>query len=276
MPKRMLRARSEMRGFTLIELLVVIAIIAVLIALLLPAVQQAREAARRTQCKNNLKQWGLALHNYHDTANTFPMGATATQWLWRASLLPYLDQANVYNRITFDSPSVCFSAAAAIPAPKPTEVLIPVYVCPTDPNSGKLYPNFSGAGHMPTDYMGVFGSNLATTSDGLFAYISKVRMADISDGTSNTLGIGERGIPVDLYWGWGLCGSSALDAYIGFEYGFKNDSDPQYLYHFWSKHTGGAHFLMLDGRVRFMSYNTDAQTMVSLATRAKGEVVSDF
>lgn len=272
MPSR--RIRNQ--GFTLIELLVVIAIIAVLIALLLPAVQQAREAARRTQCRNNLKQWGLALHNYHETANTFPMGANVAQWLWRAALLPYIDQATVYNRINFNDPNQCFTAAAAIPAPKPTEVLIPVYVCPTDPNSGKLYPNHFGVGHMPTDYLGVFGSNLSTTSDGLYAYISRVKLSDVSDGATNTLAIGERGIPVDLYWGWGLCGSSALDAYLGFEYGFRNDSDPNYLYHFWSKHPGGAHFLMLDGSVRFISYNTDANTMLALATRAKGEVVGEF
>src|SRR5690606_5643888 len=93
--------RRQAQGFTLIELLVVIAIIAVLIALLLPAVQQAREAARRTQCKNNLKQLGLALHNYHDVYNSFPMG-TQTPLTgassWRFALLPYLDQAVVYNQ----------------------------------------------------------------------------------------------------------------------------------------------------------------------------------
>ena len=94
------------RGFTLIELLVVIAIIAVLIALLLPAVQQAREAARRTQCKNNLKQMGLALHNYHDTYNGFPNGNIASAaggWgmSWYMRILPYVDQAPVFNKLTF-------------------------------------------------------------------------------------------------------------------------------------------------------------------------------
>src|SRR6516165_918939 len=98
--------RRKHRGFTLIELLVVIAIIAILIALLLPAVQQAREAARRTQCKNNLKQMGIALHSYHETANTFPMGMSGwpgTQfgelWGWGTMILPYLDQGTLYNGI---------------------------------------------------------------------------------------------------------------------------------------------------------------------------------
>src|SRR4051812_34956396 len=92
--------RVRRRGFTLIELLVVIAIIAVLIALLLPAVQQAREAARRTQCKNNLKQIGLALHNYHDTYDQFPLGVL-NKLNWRVSVLPMLDQAPAYNQLSF-------------------------------------------------------------------------------------------------------------------------------------------------------------------------------
>ena len=97
----------RLRGFTLIELLVVIAIIAVLVALLLPAVQQAREAARRTQCRNNLKQLGLALHNYHDTNQMFPMGLSDTVWgntetigdgwAWGVAILPYLDRATLFN-----------------------------------------------------------------------------------------------------------------------------------------------------------------------------------
>src|SRR6186713_1030482 len=107
--------RRSVRGFTLIELLVVIAIIAILIALLLPAVQQAREAARRTQCKNNLKQQGLALHNYLDTFSTFPIGVSYSlsntvavrheycsgSTNWRVSIFPYLDQANTYNAVNF-------------------------------------------------------------------------------------------------------------------------------------------------------------------------------
>src|SRR5262245_32200947 len=104
--------RSSHRGFTLIELLVVIAIIAILIALLLPAVQQAREAGRRTECKNNLKQIGLGLHNYHDTFRVFPFGKGGSypavpvyaRWSQHAMILPYIDQAPLYNSIDFNYP----------------------------------------------------------------------------------------------------------------------------------------------------------------------------
>src|SRR5512138_2911325 len=109
--------RRNVRGFTLIELLVVIAIIGVLVSLLLPAVQQAREAARRSQCKNNLKQVGLALHNYHDSFNQFPPasiapGHSANAWVF---ILPYADQAPVYNKLVFTSSSFWFGVSGGGP-----------------------------------------------------------------------------------------------------------------------------------------------------------------
>src|SRR3954447_24995498 len=146
--------RRRRTGFTLIELLVVIAIIAILIALLLPAVQQAREAARRTQCRNNLKQMGLAMHNYHDVFNCFPPGylgypAAAGQdcsavrntapfaqgWGWGTYLLPYLDQAPLYNSLNpGQKQAVCDNASGpALNAGNPVlqRQLLPVYVCPS-------------------------------------------------------------------------------------------------------------------------------------------------
>ena len=128
------------RGFTLIELLVVIAIIAVLFALLLPAVQQAREAARRIQCKNNLKQLGLALHNYHDSFTVFPPASTypfntlqaAGGWSVQARILPYLDQANLSNLINF---SQTYASQ-----PKVTEVRVPIFACPSEVNHQMVAP----------------------------------------------------------------------------------------------------------------------------------------
>lgn len=175
------------RGFTLIELLVVIAIIAVLIALLLPAVQQAREAARRTQCRNNIKQIGLALHNYESSHSVFPPGAMGFPLVWgpHAHLLPYLDQANLKNLIDPNkSPTDPANDAN-------TRVSLPVYLCPSD--SGSIPGNLYG----PTNYGFNTGSgtvnfgNTRTGGDGVFYVFSSHRFRDFTDGVSNTAAVSE-------------------------------------------------------------------------------------
>lgn len=143
------------RGFTLIELLVVIAIIAVLISLLLPAVQSAREAARRAQCVNNLKQIGLAMHNYHDTVGSFPSQSIAannwdgTWWNWASFILPQLEQTPIYNAINFALPNITAvdnaSAAATDPQVTVWRSVIKSYLCPSDPVAGTgIVDNMSG------------------------------------------------------------------------------------------------------------------------------------
>ena len=213
-------------GFTLIELLVVIAIIAVLIALLLPAVQQAREAARRTQCKNNLKQLGLALHNYHDVANTFPPGwinrntngvaGTATfpgnSWGWNAYLLPYMDQGNIYNQINFsigfyggyDSTGANVSGNGA-PVPGPEQTRLSALICPSSDGNKLVYQKYSGFATSlgaPSHYAGVNGgaffdpatpTGTISAQGGTFGANSKVGLRDMTDGSSNCLIVGERG-----------------------------------------------------------------------------------
>ena len=149
-------------GFTLIELLVVIAIIAILIALLLPAVQQAREAARRTQCKNNLKQYGLALHNYHDTFGRFAIGGT--NWAgnrigWQGRILPYVDQAPLYNGIDFNGVN---TFDQTISGNVLSRTRLPHLNCPSDP---------IGNGTMPSDrvqanYSGNLGNTVVTSANG--------------------------------------------------------------------------------------------------------------
>ena len=158
-----LTSRRRPRGFTLIELLVVIAIIAVLIALLLPAVQQAREAARRTQCRNNLKQLGLAMHNYHDTHNTFPMlgGFSATHgWGCLPLILPYLDQSPLYGRINFNDSVACQSNQFVY------TVAIPGLICPSDPTepvrTDRAIPNAScGSGPVITSANGAITARVS-------------------------------------------------------------------------------------------------------------------
>ncbi|MBI1346416.1 DUF1559 domain-containing protein [bacterium] len=193
------------RGFTLIELLVVIAIIAILIALLLPAVQQAREAARRTQCKNHLKQMGLALHNYESAFTVFPM-TNAQNYLPntqgfspQARLLPYLEQANLQNLIDFTQyafsgpynnlvPNPQFAAAFAIP--------VPIFLCPSDPAPTQT-AGAGGAVYAGTNYMVSFGSGSGTNydlrwrTDGICYENSNAKMRDVTDGTSNTVFMSE-------------------------------------------------------------------------------------
>lgn len=218
--------RKSRRGFTLIELLVVIAIIAVLIALLLPAVQQAREAARRSQCQNNLKQLGLALHNYHDAFQVFVYrsGGTAAsggnklgnrdRLSGLVALLPNLDQAPLYNQIsgslTIDGNAfpamgpVPWHTASANWSYTPWEASIPSFRCPT---AGQhLAPNqFGISGPMgTTSYMFCAGDStkvrvkLSETYRfrGICGWQSRTRIKDISDGASNTIIMGERRLPV--------------------------------------------------------------------------------
>ena len=207
------------RGFTLIELLVVIAIIAILIALLLPAVQQAREAARRTQCRNNLKQIGLAFHSYHDTHKVFPYGKGASyagapvyaRWSQHAMLLPYLDQTPLYNSLNFDSPPETPGMGGGI-------AFMPAYVSPTGQNavaSRKVITMFFCPSDMsPSDpwqgqnnYVGNQGGWLcdrsnapgaatdnspSETQTGVFYLISSVRAGDVLDGLSTTAFFSEK------------------------------------------------------------------------------------
>ena len=203
-------SRSCKRGFTLIELLVVIAIIAILIALLLPAVQNAREAARRTQCKNNLKQLGLAMHNYHDVHKMFPPGyrfmpnsAIEAMGSPNVSLLPFLDQANLQELADAEIPWY-------LQTPSTAQTIVPVFVCPSDvaanPTAypwiaamgvpvGDTFANSSyaysfgyrdafsfGAGHGPPP---------VTKESGVFAFHSNTRISSITDGSSNTFAVGE-------------------------------------------------------------------------------------
>lgn len=206
-------ARSRRRtAFTLIELLVVIAIIAVLIALLLPAVQQAREAARRTQCKNNLKQIGLALHNYESTHSTLPSfysygAANSGSYSVQAQLLPYMDQASMHNLIDFSLKPQVGCCPGDVPASLVSivQTRLPVFLCPSDPGpatfsvtsgttGGATGATFTYAG---TNYHINQGTALGTKydgrapTDGLVWTNSNIRFASITDGLSNTAAFSE-------------------------------------------------------------------------------------
>lgn len=296
-----LSLRSKYRnGFTLIELLVVIAIIAMLIALLLPAVQQAREAARRTQCRNNLKQIGVAMHNYHETAQMLPpgwIGVTSGQvdvggvngWSWASRLLPQLDQASLYNTINFD---VAVGSASNL-APR-TKVLA-VYRCASDVGPEKWTIPVAGGSTPLADvaaasYSGVFGTDeiedcngltpgSACTSDGAFFLNSQVRFADIRDGLSTTLLVGERVTRSEsgwLYTWTGVIsgGENPIVRILG-----DTDVTPNKnlirMDEFASYHKDGSQFLFGDGSVKFISTSIDLTVYRALASRDKGEVVSE-
>jgi prepilin-type N-terminal cleavage/methylation domain-containing protein/prepilin-type processing-associated H-X9-DG protein len=292
------------RGFTLIELLVVIAIIAVLIALLLPAVQQAREAARRSQCINNLKQLGLALHNYHDTHNVFPPGWIGVQsggpdmegpsgFAWGVHILPYVDQGPLYNRINFNVSLLDSSNAIAL------QTVLPVFRCPSDPSPDKWQiaeeanPSNILATLPTANYVGGFGTEGAEdiciaapfpaaqcVGDGMFWHNSKVRMADVSDGTSNTIFLGEHRSDKTLDWHstWvGLVpgGEEATARFLA-----VSDHTPNHpalhIDDFSSWHTGGVHLLFGDGRVRFLTQSVDFGVFRAITTRAGGETTGEF
>ncbi len=287
-------------GFTLIELLVVIAIIAILIALLLPAVQQAREAARRTQCKNNIMNVGLALHNYmmaHETLpsgcvnETGPIGALPSGYHmgWATQILPFLEQPNAYRKIDFNQ-SV-YSAAN-----KPVRAYqLNVFLCPSDANTQVRQSVVDGEVTLVAimNYKGVHHSAEApidVDQDGVLFLNSSIGYEDLADGSTNTLFVGESLGRLDNALGW-MSGtrSSLRNAGSGinqrdpsapnpwsYSSEIKENEDPLAVGSFSSPHVGGAHFLLGDGSVRFLSENIRAQTFSHLANRHDGELLEEF
>jgi prepilin-type N-terminal cleavage/methylation domain-containing protein len=295
------RSPSRSRGFTLIELLVVIAIIAILIALLLPAVQQAREAARRTSCSNNLKQIGLAFHNYHDTFSIFPnseTGGSIPATLGRASafaaVLPFLDQGATYNLYNF---SLNNTDPANLNAVKQ---VIPTYLCPTAPIPRPVPDPVCGAdsGRAPGTYAVCVGSGDpwgSPTDPHNGAIVAptygRTRMRDIVDGTSSTLLIGESdwNLPDYLYtsgpctgqqrWGFTYWASpyplaTAFTTKAPFN---PRSGGSAVLSRFRSDHPRGVvGFTLCDGSSRFISENIDQAVLNALGTRYGREVVGEF
>ena len=292
----------RMHGFTLVELLVVIAIIGILIALLLPAVQAAREAARRLQCTNNLKQTALALHNYHTTHRTFPPGGIKSNELsFIVFILPYVEQQALYDGFIFDEGP--YHTGGNLPhalnrldfllCPSGSVVRSNMYDVVNMPQD-RVPPTASGIDTHTTHYIGIAGPvgenpmteqayahNGATQYGGealqgvLFTH-SAVRIGDITDGTSNTFALGElswNGNQRFRAWirGWQ---SNSIGSYknvrdpinAGLPYSNFNDGA------FGSQHPGGANFAMCDGSVTFVSENVDHTMFLSTASRNGGEI----
>jgi prepilin-type N-terminal cleavage/methylation domain-containing protein/prepilin-type processing-associated H-X9-DG protein len=336
-------------GFTLIELLVVIAIIAVLIALLLPAVQSAREAARRAGCTNNLKQIGLALHNYEQAVGSFPPGYISSVvatildacdtdlenglsvdlgsgWAWGSMILPFMEQQPLYNSINF-SLSVAFHQNDTV-----SLTPLSVHLCPSDfgPSTIPVYADppdpaqpgtFTASNIVDTlargNYVGMYGigeicaqsgANDAINNNGLgpmgqhagiFYRNSATKIAAITDGTSNTIAVGERSHNLSyVTWtarsigGWlGVtppsqggsdkfnpspeeCWTQIMGP-CGLEDGLRTINNPEaHVEDYWSMHPGGANMLFADGSVHFLKSSINPVPWRAMATRNFGEVIS--
>jgi prepilin-type N-terminal cleavage/methylation domain-containing protein/prepilin-type processing-associated H-X9-DG protein len=284
---------SNRRGFTLIELLVVIAIIGVLVGLLLPAVQSAREAARRTQCTNNLKQIGLALQGYHDAYQRLPMGYSyraGYDWGgfgWGAAVLAQLEQAPLFAALNFDLPVWTVDNATVATA------RIGSYVCPSDDTSQDGELDRDGLRFALGSYVASFGPGDMDFGDpadrrGLFSRNSSTRFAEIRDGLSMTLAASERHngrfnvlsdgghLYAETVWIGAI--KEEPDDDHGHTCLFQAGHTPTSLEmddrDAASRHAGGTHFVFGDGSVRFLKNSIALDVYRALSTRNGGEVVS--
>jgi len=311
-------SRIRRRGFTLVELLVVIAIIGILVGLLLPAVQAAREAARRMQCTNNLKQQVLAMHNHHDTFRRFPSahqlgntwytsfrrnpppgGLTAGSsypaegpfWSWMVRILPFIEGTNLYNAFDLRGIPAAWPWWQGPSGNRLNARINPTFVCPSDPRGGLLSAGTADRAAL-SSYLGVTGTNQfqeANGQDGILFVNSGVKMGGISDGTSNTLCVGERPPSNDLEYGWQWAGSGdlpyfgAADVVLGvherlssptatpdfFRPGMVQDPNNIHRMHFWSLHPGGGNWALCDGSVRFISYSSGGPQPLPTSTNPR-------
>jgi prepilin-type N-terminal cleavage/methylation domain-containing protein/prepilin-type processing-associated H-X9-DG protein len=290
------------KAFTLIELLVVVAIISILLGLLLPAVQKVREAANRMKCQNNLKQMGLACHQYHDTHKSFPPGYVASVsypdttpgWGWAAFLLPYLEQENLYRQIDFRQPVEKSTAVRTV---------LPIFLCPSDSPPPDEFPLTDATftqlcTSAASSYAATVGQDASEvdgpTGDGVFYRNSKTRIADIPDGTSQTVLLGDRawsqtngiwaGAPNGAIcrpgqanvWPNATGSAQALILVHNNWINITTDADGG-LDDFSSNHPGGVNLLFADGSVHFLhsitSDGTERRAFWALGTRACGEVI---
>jgi prepilin-type N-terminal cleavage/methylation domain-containing protein/prepilin-type processing-associated H-X9-DG protein len=278
MPRAPTRQSTHPPAFTLIELLVVIAIIGVLIALLLPAVQAAREAARRAQCTSNLKQLGIALHGYHDAFNTFPAGGwialptqpqTANMNIgWSAVVLPWLEQRALFDALNLNFPYGDPSNSTA------GHTVLTVYLCPSEPRTSFWNRDTGDVfDYADADYGGMYGPRgLAFPSDvnspprGPMIFNQNISLAQILDGSSQTILVGEDPEAIHAQWidGHNIFDQSApINARPPLEFGEELTS----------RHPGGANALFGDGSVHFLKNATNVVPLSALCTRALGEVI---
>jgi prepilin-type N-terminal cleavage/methylation domain-containing protein/prepilin-type processing-associated H-X9-DG protein len=295
--------RGWRKAFTLIELLVVIAIIAVLIGLLLPAVQKVREAAARSKCQNNLKQIGLACHNYHDLNRSLPPGYVATAnypdtspgWGWPAFLLPQLEQDALYRQLDFRRP---------VETQPAIQTVLRGFICPSDLPPATAFPITDGLGTTictaaPSSYAGTVGDDASEVEDefggGVFYRNSQTRFTDITDGTSQTVLAGDRAwADTNGIWAGapsnGVVRAGPLNPWTNATasspvfvlahnnwINIKTDADGG-LDDFSSYHAGGVNILFADGSVHFLRSivvdGPERRAFWALGTRAGGETVN--
>ena len=241
-----------------------IAIVGMLLGLLLPAVQSARGSARRTQCQNNLRQIGQALHAYHATFNALPVGCTEfrrgdashRQLAWSAFLLPFLEQQSVFDSLDMQQP---FDSMAN---ERGASQILPVYVCPTSRRGGQLVQ-----GRGPCDYGGIFGERITSRNDppkGSMLHDVTITFEHIRDGLSNTLIVSEDSQFDDGQW---INGRNVFDQ----AFGINDPNAPPWENDIRSDHTGGALGLHADGSVHFMENEIDLTVLAALCTRDGNE-----
>ena len=305
----MRKAQLSRSGFTLIELLVVIAIIAILIGLLLPAVQAAREAARRAQCVSNLKQVGLALAIYEGSQRVLPPGyvsnfkADGTDigpgWGWAAMIMPQLEQAPIFAALNF---SLAVESPANLSARLP---IVSVFLCPSDQvgTSWTAWMRDASGNRTraicdvaPANHVAMFGiTEPGINGEGLFFRNSAVALRDVLDGTSQTIAVGERSHKLgEATWTGAVTDAilfpppgdndgigrprteNASGMVLGHAGERKGPGDPTSdVNQFFSLHAGrGVNFLFIDGHVAFLKATMNYKTYFALATRAGGEVIS--